>query len=445
MTIISIIYLISELMDLKYPRGVKDLMPNEAISKEELVEKVKAVFTLFGFYPIDTPVFESLDVLFAKNAIGEEDKLIYKIQDSNLGLRYDHTVSLARFFAMHNDVQLPFKRYIIDKIWRREEPQKMRYREVIQADIDILGGNQFHANAEVIAATAAALSALGIKYEIHINDRRILDKFIKSIGIDTDADDSMPMKIMHIIDKNDKLDGDKISDLLNNLGLGDEKVNQIMEFIGLQSGNNEKLNYLRGILKQEDQQVIKEIEDLLNELEYYGFSSEPIIDFSIVRGLDYYTSLIFEFKLSDKSSKSSIAAGGRYDNLISVYSSKSMPAVGASIGISRVMDYLKCHESKKLTNSVIYIAYINEGNYAYAVKAAGMLREAGIATDLNISDKNLSNQMRHASMLNFRLAAIIGDNEQAAGEVTLRDFASGDEKKVKLEYLVSEVKNRLTA
>ncbi len=431
-------------MDLKYPRGVRDLMPNEAIFREELILKIKEIFQNFGFYPIDTPIFESLDVLFAKNAIGNESKLIYKIEGNELGLRYDHTVSLARFFAMHQEVQLPFKRYMIDKIWRKEEPQKMRYREIMQADIDIIGGNELYADAEVLAAISSALEKLNIKYELHLNNRQILDIFLETIGITMqDSNHTLLNNIMRIIDKLDKLDADKVTDLLNELNLGEEKVNQIMNFINFSGTNKAKLTYLQDILKENGTQLIKKIKDLLDLFKEYKLNCDPILDFSIVRGLDYYTSTIFEFKLSEGASKSSIAAGGRYDKLISVYTNKNVPAVGASIGINRIMDYLNYSNSKKFTYSDVYIAYIKPENYEYAVNTATLLRNAGISADLNISDKNLSNQLHHASMLNFKLAVIIGHNEQAANQVTVRNFETGAEEKVKLEELINFINKKI--
>ncbi len=424
-------------MPINYPRGVRDLFPNEAIFREELINKIKEVFQNFGFYPINTPVFESLDVLLAKNTIGEENKLIYKINGENLGLRYDHTISLARFFAMHQEIQLPFKRYVIDKAWRKEEPQKLRYREFTQADIDILGGNEIYTTAEVIAAVAKLFEKININYEIHLNDRQILDALFESLKIEQE----LAIKTMRIIDKSDKASIDQISDMLKELNLGSEIVNQIIMFITSSTSNEDKLKYAEDLLKEKAKPFIERLNKLLKIINLYGLKTNIIIDFSIVRGIDYYNSLIFEFKLSETKNPSlSIAGGGRYDNLISIYSNKPTPAVGASIGVDRILDYLNYSSYQKHTYSKLFIAYINDSNYEYAVKIASLLRDNGINADLNVSNKNITNQLYYANMLKFKYAMIIGDKEEKANTINLKDLEIGSEQSISLNNLIQTLK-----
>ncbi len=422
-------------MQIKYPRGVRDLKPNEAIFREQIINQIKITFQNFGFYPIDTPIFESLDVLLVKHAIGDENRLIYKLSSGNLGLRYDHTISLARFFAMHQEIHLPFKRYVIDKAWRKEEPQKLRYREFTQADIDILGGNEIDTIAEVIAAIAKSFEKININYEIHLNDRQILDALFESFNIDQE----LSIKIMRIIDKYDKLSKDQISDLLKELNLSAEIINQIILFITDDADNNTKLKYVGDLLKEKGIPLINRLNELLQIIKLYNLKSKIFIDFSIIRGLDYYTSLIFEFKLVDKNTSLSIAGGGRYDKLISLYSNKTMSAVGGSIGIDRILNFLNYSAIEKYSYSEIFIAYINHINYNYALKVANLLRDNNINIDLNVSNKNISSQLFYANILKFKYVIIIGNKEQNLNAINLRDLRTGSEQSINLNNLVDNL------
>ena len=213
--------------NLPLPRGVRDLMPNEALFRNEMLKKIERVYQSFGFLTIDTPTFESLSVLKAKNAIGEENKLIYELKDEDLGLRYDHTVSLARYYSMHQELPLPFKRYYIGKNWRKEEPQKNRYREFIQADVDILGGRPIYTDAEAIAAAAKALEALGVDYEIKLNDRRFVDMILKGLGVKADH----LKAVYRAVDKLDKLEVGEVAKMLLGIGLTKKQVDELVKII----------------------------------------------------------------------------------------------------------------------------------------------------------------------------------------------------------------------
>lgn len=419
--------------DIQFPRGVKDLLPNEALFRNELLERIESTFRLFGFLPIDTPSFESISVLKAKDAIGSETKLIYELKDEKLGLRYDMTMSLARYIAMHQELPLPFKRYHIGKVWRREEPQRMRYREITQADVDIVGGNEPMANAEVIAAAASVLDSIGLNYTICINDRRIADSVLKKFGIDG----SKLIDVMRTLDKLDKVGKQGVIGLLNGMELGNAIVDQVITFISMEGTDKEKLDYVDNLLGNNE--VTKNVRDTLSLLNSYDFKGDAKVDFSTVRGLDYYTGVVFEYKNKEDQSVS-IAGGGRYDGLIGLLGSRNVPAVGVSFGVDRLLGMLDYSSSIKYTYAKVFIANVNESNHAYAIKVANEFRKNGIATDLNMASRNLSNQFSHANSIRTKYVAILGDVEEKAGNIKLRDLISGDEETLSIEDAIKKIK-----
>ncbi|MEM0147502.1 MAG: histidine--tRNA ligase [Candidatus Micrarchaeaceae archaeon] len=417
------------MQDLQLPRGMHDLLPNEALFKQNIVKKIEENFKKFGFLAINTPSLETLDILKAKNVIGEEDKLIFEIKDENLGLRYDQTVSLARYYSMHREVQLPFKRYAIGNVWRKEEPQKNRYREFTQADVDILGGNLLWANAEIIATLAKSLEEIEINYSIKINDRKFLDLIFEKLGINAESH-----KIFRIIDKLDKLGKDEIARQLNEI-LEENQADEIIKLIGRNGTNNEKLDFLSNIFGENED--IKNMRNLINLLNIYELKGSYDIDFSLVRGLDYYTSLVFEFKNPKNESDPSIGGGGRYDNLIEKYSPVKITAVGGSIGIDRIINMLNPEE--KYTPAKVILCYINENNFEYALKIANQLRNKGIYTDLNISNKNIVNQLKYANALKFEYAVIVGDEEEKERKAKLRELLTGKEEKLSVDDIIQRL------
>jgi histidyl-tRNA synthetase len=422
--------------EIPYPRGVRDLMPNEALFTNELLKKIESVFQRFGFLTIDTPTFESLKVLKAKGGIGSEDDLIYEIKDEDLGLRYDHTVSLARYMAMHQEMPLPFKRYYIGKVWRKDEPQKNRYREFVQADIDVVGGDSVINNAEAVAAAASALDQIGIDYEIHISDRRIIEDIMASMGIDP----SRFVEAERIIDKLDKVGMDKVNELLIKSGIEEETVRQLALLIGKEGTNEDRLDYVHGMLK--DKKPAEELRQLLALLEKYNLRGKPVFDISLVRGLQYYTGVVFEFKDTMGKVKSSLAGGGRYDKLISLYSGRDVPAVGVSLGVDRILDLMGYSSSIKKTFATVYVAYIKEKNYEYALKVANFFRANGINTDINTAKRNITNQFSYANSLKFGYAVIVGDSEEKESKVKMRNLVTGEESLMSLDEALTMVSGK---
>jgi histidyl-tRNA synthetase len=421
-------------MDIPFPRGVRDLAPNEALFRNELLRKVEAIFQRFGFLTIDTPSFEPLQILHAKDALGEQNKLIYEMKDEDIGLRYDHTVSFARYLGMHNDQPLPFKRYVIGKVWRLDEPQKNRYREITMADIDIAGGAEPMCDAEVLCAAATALDELGVEYTIRVNDRRLMDDLFSVFKLSPDA----YLKLMRTIDKLDKLGVDKMNELLLAVGIPKDAVDRVNVLLTKKGSNEDKMEYVEGLLK--DKSLSGKLRTLLQLVENYNINGKVEVDLSLVRGLDYYTGIVFEIMDASGSVRYSIGGGGRYDNLVEVYSGRSVPVVGISLGIDRIMDVLNYQSAIKQTYAKVFVAYIKDSNYPYALKIANTIRAAGINCEINLSLRNISNQMNYANSMKFQHAVILGDSEEKEGRVKLRDLATGEETSLSVDECISILK-----
>ena len=424
--------------NIPFPRGVRDLMPNEALFRNEVIAKIEGVFRNMGFLTIDTPSFESMGVLNAKNAIGEESKLIYTLDDKELGLRYDNTISLARYMAMHQELPLPFKRYYTGKVWRRDEPQRLRYREFTQVDADIIGGSRAHTDAEVIAAGAMALEALGITdYAIDINDRGIADLILEKFGVPKER----VLDVFRAVDKLDKIGEGKVSDIVKGLGLANEVVDQVMGFVSRQGSNDDKLAYITGILGEGKESA--DLKMLMQLLGSYGLRGGVNLKFSIMRGIDYYTGIIFEYRIAGEEAKISFGAGGRYDNLIGVYNNgKSMPAVGVAMGIDRILDHLKFSDSIQYTYAKAFVIHVKDTNYPYALEVANKLRAAGIPTDINMAARNLANQMAYANSIRVKYALIVGDVEQNSQKVKLRNLINGEELTLNIDEAVQTIQKK---
>ncbi len=417
--------------EIPFPRGVRDLMPNEAIARNEVMEKIERVYRSFGFLPIYTPYMESLDVLKAKEVIGEENKLIFELKDQNNGLRYDHTVGLARYISMHNSMPLPFKRYAIGTVWRMDEPQRMRLREFAQADVDILGGDPIKANAEAIAAACMAMDALGLDYTMRLNSRQTVDIFMENIGLKEQT-----QKIMRIMDKTDKIGKDGVIKELSAIGVKDDAIDQISALVSVSGTNEEKINAINSMAGSDD--ACTEISGTLELLQKYAIKGKYIVDPSIVRGIDYYTGIVMEtIDNTGIAGSASICSGGRYDNLVSRFSDNKLPGVGLAIGIDRVLDVLKFGESKKRTYARAFVAYIKEQNYGYALDVAMKLRNAGIEVDLNQASRNISNQLSYASSLSIPYSVVVGPKEQENGSIKLRNMDTGDESEMSIDEAIA--------
>ncbi len=409
--------------DIPFPRGVRDLLPNEALFKNEVLKKLEVIFQQFGFISIDTPNFEKMALLKSKGGIGEDTKLIFELKNDDLGLRYDHTMSLARYISMHQEIPLPFKRYYIGKCWRREEPQKGRYWEFTQADVDIVGTRSPASDAEVIATAATFFDIMGIKYRVLLNNRKFMNAFFAKIGIKQE----LIMPVLRAIDKLEKIGRDGVLEQLRGLGIGNDAVAKVDELVSLGGSNTEKLQHVERYL--DDKAPQSEMNELISLLSLYSIKGDVILDFSLARGFDYYTDMVVEFKIVGEGdvAKDSIGGGGRYDNLIGMMGNRPLPAVGCSIGIDRLLAIMGYTKSDRYTYAPVFVAWVKPSNYAYALKIANQLRESGIAIDINVSDRNISNQLSYANSMRFKYAAIIGDGEEKEGKLKLKNLVDGTE------------------
>lgn len=406
-------------------KGTRDIAQEDAVLRRRAIEILQKVYEKYGFQPFFTPVLENAEIL--KTKISDEMLgLIYEFEDKaerKIGLRYDLTIGLARF-AASNQVPMPFKRYQIDRAWRYESPQAGRYREFWQADIDILGVEGTKADAECLACVSEALEAIGIKnFKIRVNSRKLLDEIARSAGLE----EKMRGKAFQIIDKMDKIGRQEVEKQLQ-AALGKEKANKFLAALTGKSGKSKK--------------VTEDLEELRKYASMYGISGKIEQDAMLVRGLAYYTGLIFEIVLEGKGeSKQSIAGGGRYDDLVEKLSGKKIAATGISIGLDRVCEILK--ETKKHVQEVgrssitqYYIIPISEEQREYALDILKEIRGNGKNADISLLERGPGKSLEYASKLEIPFAVIIGKEEQKQKKVKLKDMKSGKEEMVSVKEVL---------
>jgi len=417
------------------PRGMRDFNTAEAIARREVLAVVEEIFRRFGFSPIETPALENLNVLYAKTYGEESGKEIFKIEGEDAALRYDFTVPLARFITMNKDTPLPFKRYQIGPIWRKDEPQRMRYREFLQADIDIIGSSELISDAEVVAVAAQVLDELGVSgYKILINDRIILNGVLSFFGVPNEKN----VEAIRLIDKLPKVGNEEVIKGLVGLGVKQENARSLIEFIIKEEDNDEKLNRVEANIGIKEE--ISKLRELIRLIELYKVKGDIVIDLSLARGFDYYTSFVWEFIVYDENGKRlpTIVAGGRYDNLIGIFLNQQIPATGISIGIDRIMNVIGSSEETK-SYARVYVASI--GNVLdYSLYVANTLRAAGINTDINVTKRNIAKQLEYANAMRFRYVVIIGEREQSSNKLKLRDMISGNEELLDIEEAIKVIK-----
>jgi histidyl-tRNA synthetase len=398
------------------PKGTRDFLPPEQIEREVIIDKIKSVFRRWGFDPIETPTLEFYSTLVGK--YGEEEKLIYKFKDyggRDLGLRYDLTVPLARFFSDYqSEIIKPFKRYQIQPVFRAEKPQKGRYREFYQCDIDIVGSKNWVADVTVILTIDSALKEVGLKNAMFkINDRRILKSLAKNWRAE-----NREIEIARAIDKLEKIGVAGVREQLMGTNLGDEVVDAVINIISTKPS----LEQLGEILKDDSFKIARD--ELLVIFEYLvKFDVNFEFDVSLARGLDYYTGMIFEVKPVEVEI-GSIAGGGRYDNLIEAPKGCKIPAVGGSIGIDRLLVVLRelslTNQRKTWTNILIAFADYDKETINYAFETARKLQKLGYNVDIYSGDKNLKEQLKYANDKGIEITIIIGRNELENRKLSVR-------------------------
>ena len=430
--------------------GFMELLPAPQQQMERIMEILRRNYSMFGFTPLDTPAIEASEVLLAKGG-GETEKQIYRFSkgDSDLALRFDLTVPLAKYVALHyNELSFPFRRYQIGKVYRGERAQRGRFREFYQADIDIIGDGKLDIinEAEIPSIIYRTFSELGLKrFEIRVNNRKILNGFYAMMGLSEKSGD-----IMRTVDKLDKIGAEKVKVcLVDDCGLSDTQANEILEFMSI-SGTNEQViaaleNY-RGRNEVFDA-GLAELTTVVRYLGAFGVSEENFaVDLTIARGLDYYTGTVYETILLDHPEIGSVCSGGRYDNLAEYYTDKQLPGVGISIGLTRLFYVLG--EQNMLNADIptspadVLILPMTE-DLSHAISLATSLRNAGIRTQLYSEQKKFKAKMNYADKQRIPFVLFLGEDEINAGVIACKDMASGEQQKLSLADAIAHIHEKL--
>lgn len=417
--------------------GFMELLPGPQQQMERIMEVLRTTYSLYGFTPLDTPAIEAAEVLLAKGG-GETEKQIYRFQkgDSDLALRFDLTVPLAKYVALHYaDLSFPFRRYQIGKVYRGERAQRGRFREFYQADIDIIGDGKLSIinEAEIPAIIYKTFSTLGLKrFQIRVNNRKILNGFYEMLSLTERSGD-----IMRTVDKLDKIGAEKVGALLQeDCGLTAEQSGEILKFIAITGSNEEVLSALEGYAGRSEvfDQGLDELKTVVQYLGAFGVPAENFaVDLTIARGLDYYTGTVYETTLLDHPEIGSVCSGGRYDNLAEYYTDRQLPGAGISIGLTRLFYVLG--EQKMLNPDLptapadVLILPMTE-DLAPAIALATELRENGVRAQLHCEQKKFKQKISYADKLGIPYVIFLGEDEIAGGVVACKDMQSGEQTKL---------------
>ena len=421
-------------MKLERAKGTRDFNVEDKIIRQEISDILRKVFEKYGFNPIETPVLERLDTLTMKYGGGEEIvKEIFKLKDQgnrDLGLRYDLTIPFSRYVGMNPTLIMPFKAYRMGIVFRDGPIKLGRYREFWQCDVDVVGAKSVLFEVEMIKLIQEAFRELKLEVVIKINNRKILDGILDYVGIQKDKRDT----VMLTLDKVEKLENKKIIDELKEKGIDDLKIKKLLKEVYVSAfKNKEIIGELKEKLK--DNEGLREIEEIFKYIDDNNIILSP----SMARGLSYYTGTIFEVYLKKREIKSSLAAGGRYDEIIGKFLGKGdYPALGVSFGLDVITDVLKLKEEKKKKSLAdIYIIPIK--TIEESLKIVGELRKNNFKVDVDYNGRGISSNLRYCNALGIKKVIIIGNKDLANNEVTIRNMESGEEKKVKLDKVVENL------
>lgn len=426
--------------------GFMELLPNDQIRFNEIKEKIQKSYEKFGFLPLDTPIIESSEVLLAK-AGGETEKQIYRFNkgDSDLALRFDLTVPLAKYVAeYYGELSFPFKRYQIGKVYRGEKAQAGRYREFYQCDIDIIGDGSLSImhDAEIPSVIYTTFKSLGFEnFTICINNRKILNGMFEYLELNEKSVD-----ILRIIDKIEKIGKANVIKELENLGLETNQIDTIMKFLEISGTSDEKIEALKnlGIETEIFKTGVNELETVIKQIRVCKVPEKNFaVDLSIARGLDYYTGTVYETFLNDYKKLGSVCSGGRYENLAEYYTDKKLPGVGISIGLSRFfyqIDKENILENENKSISKVLVVSMDETGIGYALDVATTLRDNNINTEVFLEDKKLKAKFKYADKLHIPYVAVIGEEEIKTNTVTLKDMQSGEQEKLSIEEIIKKIK-----
>ena len=442
------------------PKGTRDFSPTEMSKRNYIFNTIKDVYALYGFQQIETPAMETLQTLMGK--YGEEgDKLLFKVLNSGdflnkvseeelneknalhlasrfceKGLRYDLTVPFARYVVMHREeLQMPFKRYQIQPVWRADRPQKGRYREFYQCDADIVGSDSLLNEVELMQIVDTVFTRFGVRIQIKINNRKILSGIAEVIG---EADKIVDITVA--IDKLDKIGLEAVNEELANDGISSEAIDKLQPIITLSGTNDEKLKVISEVLAESEVGLkgVEETRFILNTLGKCGLNNEIQLDLTLARGLNYYTGAIFEVKALDVQI-GSITGGGRYDNLTGIFGMPGLSGVGISFGADRIFDVLNqldLYPKEAVDTTRLLFINFGEKEIEYCIPIASMARRAGITTEIYPDAVKMKKQMSYANAKNIPFVALAGENEIAEGKVMLKDMVKGEQRLVSADELI---------
>jgi len=446
------------------PKGTRDFSPVEMAKRNYILNTIKEVYALYGFQQIETPAMETLQTLMGK--YGEEgDKLLFKILNSGdfmskvdteelpnvsalrlaaciceKGLRYDLTVPFARYVVMHRDeLQLPFKRYQCQPVWRADRPQKGRYREFYQFDGDVVGSDSLLNEVELMQIVDTVFTRFGVRVQIKINNRKILTGIAEMIGAADKITD-----ITVAIDKLDKIGLDNVNAELRAEGISEDAIATLQPIIALSGTNEEKIQTMSNVLAKSEigMKGIEETSFILNTLKQVRLNNEIQFDLTLARGLNYYTGAIFEVKALD-TPMGSISGGGRYDNLTGIFGMPGISGVGISFGVDRIYDVLNALDAyPKNTEIGTRLLFINFGQKesCYCLPVVAKARQEGIRTEIYPDISKMKKQMSYANAKHIPFVALAGENEINEGKFTLKDMTTGEQKLVSPDELIAIVK-----
>ena len=428
-------------------KGTRDFLPGQMIKRQYVIKIVTKIFEKYGFEPLETPTLELWETLSGK--YGEEgDRLTYRFTDRGdreVGLRYELTVPLSRVIAMYPQIPKPFKRYQIQPVWRADKPQKGRFREFFQCDIDVIGSSSMLAEAEILAAIYEILEKLGFSnFAMKINSRKILSGISEISGIPPQQEATLA----RCIDKLDKIGLKGVEEELINNDIERAKTRKILDLLTITGGNTEKIIRVAELLKSSEvgSAGVKEMQDLFSFLHGYGIpDSRLLFDLYLARGLDYYTGPIFE-TLVEKPKIGSITGGGRYDKLIGLFSGNDQPATGCSIGLERiikVMDELNMFPDALNTPVKVLVTVFDEDSRPYSLEIIRQLRKANINSEMYTGTAKLRGQIGLANDKSIPLVIIAGSDEIQTKKLNIKNMRTGQQRTVDLTNLVSEIKSEL--
>jgi histidyl-tRNA synthetase len=426
--------------------GFMELLPTEQIKFNSVMDKIRKSYERFGFLPLDTPIIEMADVLLAK-AGGETEKQIYRFNkgENDLALRFDLTVPLAKYVCEYNnDISFPFKRYQIGKVYRGERPQKGRYREFYQCDIDIIGDGTLSIvnDAEIPSVIYTTIKEIGFdNFTIRINNRKILNGLFAELELEKDS-----VEIMRIIDKLEKIGTDNVVKCLQDLNIEKTKIDKILDFIQIEGSTDEKLEKLSELNFTNELflEGLNELKEVVKYVRLFGVPDANFkVDLTIARGLDYYTGTVYETFLNDYRELGSVCSGGRYDNLAEFYTDKKMPGVGVSIGLTRLFSKLSelniLKEKEESISKVLVVSMSDD--ISRALEVATIVRSKGINTDVYLEDKKIKAKFKYADKLKIPYVAVIGEEEEKNGTVTLKNMTTGEQEEVSIEKMLEILKD----